>query len=136
MVLGIRENSTRKKLLAESKLTLENCICICRANETTSNQLKEIASEKVNVINSARCPSRSTGNPPSQHTAATGVPRNKGSGPRQRRENHTKFKFCLKTYEKRKNRVLRGTNLVTLVEFPIISRGHPYARVRRRQGAG
>ena len=31
VVLGIRENSTRKKLLAESKLTLEKCISICRA---------------------------------------------------------------------------------------------------------
>ena len=49
VVLGIRENSTRKKLLAESKLTLEKCISICRANETTSKQLKEIASEEVNA---------------------------------------------------------------------------------------
>ena len=56
-VLGIRENSTRKKLLAESKLTLEICISICRANETTSKQLKEIASEEVNAINSVRRPS-------------------------------------------------------------------------------
>ena len=49
VVLGKRENSTRKKLLAESKLTLEKCISICRANETTSKQLKEIASEEVNA---------------------------------------------------------------------------------------
>ena len=40
VVLGIQENSTRKKLLAESKLALEKCISICRANETTSKQLK------------------------------------------------------------------------------------------------
>ena len=131
-----RENSTKKKLLAESKLTLEKCISICRANETTSKQLQEIASEEVNAINSARRPSHSTENPPSKRTAATGVPRNKGSGPGQRRESQIKCKFCLKTHEKRKNRVLRGTNPVTLVEFPIISWGHRYAGVRRRQGAG
>ena len=102
MVLGIRENSTRKKLLAESKLTQEKCIGICRANETTSKQLKEIAGEEVNAINSARRPSHSTGNPPSKRTAATGVPRNKGSGPGQRRESQIKCKFCLKTHEKKK----------------------------------
>ena len=102
VVLGIRENSTRKKLLAESKLTLEKCISICRANETTSKQLQEIASEEVNAINSARRPSHSTENPPSKRTAATGVPRNKGSGPGQRRESQIKCKFCLKTHEKKK----------------------------------
>ena len=72
VVLGIRENSTRKKVLAESKLTLE------------------------------KCPSHSTGNPPSKRTAATGVPRNKGSGPGQRRESQIKCKFCLKTHERKK----------------------------------
>ena len=61
VVLGIRENSTRKKLLTESKLTLEKCISICRANETTSKQLKEIASEEVNAINCARRSSHSRG---------------------------------------------------------------------------
>lgn len=33
MVIGIRENTTRKKLLQDSKLTLTSCIDICRANE-------------------------------------------------------------------------------------------------------
>ena len=56
----------------------------------------------MNAINSARSPSHSTGNPPSKHTAATGVPRNKGSGPGQRRESQIKCKFCLKTHEKKK----------------------------------
>ena len=102
VVLGIRENGTRKKLLAERKLTLEKCISICRATETTSKQLKEIASEEVNAINSARRPSHSTGNPPSKRTATTGIPRNKGSGPGQRRESQIKCKFCLKTHEKKK----------------------------------
>ena len=42
VVVGIKDNTTRKKLLAESKLTLNKCIDICRASETTSKQLKEM----------------------------------------------------------------------------------------------
>ena len=42
VVAGIKDNTTRKKLLAESKLTLNKCIDICRASETTSKQLKTI----------------------------------------------------------------------------------------------
>ena len=42
VVVGIKDNTTRKKLLAESKLTLNKCIDICRASETTSKQLKAI----------------------------------------------------------------------------------------------
>lgn len=37
--IGIRDNSIRKKLLGEGKLTLDKCINICRANETTAKQL-------------------------------------------------------------------------------------------------
>ncbi|PFX24871.1 Uncharacterized protein K02A2.6 [Stylophora pistillata] len=43
VVVGIRDNATRKKLLAENKLTLNKCIDICRAKETTSKQLKEMS---------------------------------------------------------------------------------------------
>ena len=50
IVIGIRDNSVRKKLLAEGKLTLDKCINICRANNTTAKQLKEISqSEDVNA---------------------------------------------------------------------------------------
>ena len=35
IVIGIRDNSIRKKLLAQGKLTLDKCINICCANETT-----------------------------------------------------------------------------------------------------
>ena len=33
VVIGIRDNSTRRKLLQDKKLTLRTCIDICRANE-------------------------------------------------------------------------------------------------------
>lgn len=36
IVLGIRNNSTRKKLLQEKKFDLQRCIDICRANEKNS----------------------------------------------------------------------------------------------------
>ena len=51
IVMGIRENSTRKRLLQESELTLNRCIGICRANESTAIQLKSIGNEEdVNVM--------------------------------------------------------------------------------------
>ena len=51
IVMGIRENSTRKRLLQESELTLNRCIDICRANESTAIQLKAIGNEEdVNVV--------------------------------------------------------------------------------------
>ena len=57
VVVGIKDNSIRRKLLTENKLTLSKCIDICRANEMTAKQLKDMTSqdEDVNAIN--------TGNP-------------------------------------------------------------------------
>ena len=43
IVCGVRDNAVRRKLLQESKLTLEKCVDICRAAEATSAQLKEMA---------------------------------------------------------------------------------------------
>ena len=50
IVIGIRDNNTRKKLLQDHKLTLKKCIDICRANETTTEQLKKISSEEVQYV--------------------------------------------------------------------------------------
>ena len=51
IVMGIRKNSTRKRLLQESGPTLNRCIDICRANESTAIQLKAIGNEEdINVI--------------------------------------------------------------------------------------
>ena len=36
IVCGVRDNAVRRKLLQESKLTLEKCIDICHAAEATS----------------------------------------------------------------------------------------------------
>ncbi|KAK3084785.1 hypothetical protein FSP39_018986 [Pinctada imbricata] len=50
IVIGIRDNGTRKKLLQEAKLDLKRCIDICRANEKSATQVKEIGAEDVQAI--------------------------------------------------------------------------------------
>ena len=50
IVIGIRENATRKKLLQDAKLTLNSCVEICRANEKTSIQMKDISQEEVQYV--------------------------------------------------------------------------------------
>ena len=50
IVIGIKDNTTRKKLLQDHKLTLKKCIDICRANETTTEQLKKISNEDVQYV--------------------------------------------------------------------------------------
>ncbi|XP_074632395.1 uncharacterized protein LOC141890718 [Acropora palmata] len=50
IVIGVRDNQTRKNLLQVSKLTLKECIDICRSYETSSHQLKEINQEEVSAI--------------------------------------------------------------------------------------
>ncbi|XP_062574516.1 uncharacterized protein K02A2.6-like [Saccostrea cucullata] len=43
IVIGVRDNHTRKKLLQEKNLDLQRCIDICRSNEKSESQLKSIA---------------------------------------------------------------------------------------------
>ena len=43
IVCGVRDNGIRRKLLQESELTLSKCVDICRANEATTAQLKDMA---------------------------------------------------------------------------------------------
>ena len=50
IVIGIWDNSIRKKLLAEGKITLDKCINISRANKTTAQQLKEIRRKRNNPL--------------------------------------------------------------------------------------
>ena len=50
IVIGVRDHQARKKLVQVSKLTLKECIDICRSYETSSQQLKEINQEDVSAI--------------------------------------------------------------------------------------
>lgn len=54
IVIGVKDNQARKKLLQVSKLTLKGCIDICRSYETTSQQLKEINQEEVHALQPSR----------------------------------------------------------------------------------
>ena len=44
VVLGVKDNSVRKRLLQERKLTLEKALDICQSTETTSKQLQNMIS--------------------------------------------------------------------------------------------
>ena len=50
MVIGITDNSARKKLLQTSKLTLSQCLDICRSSETSSRQLRAMNQEDVRYM--------------------------------------------------------------------------------------
>ncbi|XP_028513100.1 uncharacterized protein LOC114574520, partial [Exaiptasia diaphana] len=60
LVLGIREESTKLRLLKEDKLDLNKALNICRSNEIASSQLKAISQdnktgkEEVRVIQKTR----------------------------------------------------------------------------------
>jgi len=57
MVVGILDKGIRKKLLQESKLILQSCIDICRANECTKQQLQKMDQpEEVNALDKKKAP--------------------------------------------------------------------------------
>ena len=62
IVFGVQSKHMRQKLLQERKLTLEKCIDICRSNEATSSQMKEIASgSNLEAVNKVEDPTRDKG---------------------------------------------------------------------------
>ncbi|CAH3165904.1 unnamed protein product [Pocillopora meandrina] len=61
IVFGIQSKHMRQKLLQEHKLTLKKCIDICRSNEATSSQMKEIASgSNLEAVNKVEDPTHNT----------------------------------------------------------------------------
>jgi len=96
IVLGLADDSTRKKLLSEPKLTLDKCINICRANETTTKQFKEITSDEISAINYRS--QKATGSP--RRSAS----RNTGSVSAQSQANQPiiQCKFCMKSHPRKK----------------------------------
>ena len=74
LVCGIADNSVRRKLLQEPKLSLEKCLDICRSAEATSAHLKAISGQ-----------SSSTGTPADNVNAVD--KRKKSKAPPKRRSN-------------------------------------------------
>lgn len=50
IVIGIRDNTTRKKLFNMPKLKLTECIDICRTHESTSKQMKTMQQQEVSAV--------------------------------------------------------------------------------------
>ena len=62
IVVGIRDDATRRKLLQVRDLTLAQAIDLCKASETAGRQLKEMATpEDVQPLKSAKLPLRRPG---------------------------------------------------------------------------
>lgn len=88
IVIGVRDNQTRKKLVQASKLTLREYTGICRSCETSSQQLNGIYREEVSVI---------------IHT-------------NEKKPREMRCKFCAKTHIWNLS-VLHGERPVLIVEF-------------------
>ena len=50
MVIGIKDNATRKKVPNMPKLTLKECIDMRRTHESTSKQIKTMTQQKVSAV--------------------------------------------------------------------------------------
>ena len=87
IVMGIRDDATRRKLLQTRQLDLKMTIDICRANESSSRQVREMrATDDVQKLHSSR-------KPQPVDVGTQNVPRR--SKPQQRASQPTaKCKFC------------------------------------------
>ena len=63
IVLGIRKEDARKRLLQERKLDLKKCIDICRISEGATTHMQAIGGklEEVHWINEAKGPPKTSG---------------------------------------------------------------------------
>lgn len=58
IVIGIRDNRTRKRLLQEKKLAFSKCMDMCRASEKTDERARTMNQEEVSAVN--RFPTKDT----------------------------------------------------------------------------
>ncbi|XP_048576175.1 uncharacterized protein LOC125557547 [Nematostella vectensis] len=90
VVLGVKDDHTRKRLLQEGKLTLQKALDICHSYEKTSDQLKIISGKEEEVhrlnINKQKTKGASHG----QRNKPVGNGKPGGTNPRQA----AKCKFC------------------------------------------
>ena len=87
IVMGVRDNSIRKKLLQESNLTLIRCVDICRAVEKTTRQMESMKGEVVMAVEK-ETPYYNRGSNPKYNEAPEG--------------RLIKCKFCHKTHPRDK----------------------------------
>ena len=63
IVLGVRDDDTRQRLLQERGLTLQSCLDICRCYESTSSQLKMISGKQEEIHRVYKKPKSYTSKP-------------------------------------------------------------------------
>ena len=64
IVLGVKNNNLRKRLLQERKLDLKKCIDICRSSKAASSQLKNISDGTSDNTHDVNCVHDHTKKPP------------------------------------------------------------------------
>ncbi len=90
MIIGIRDNATRKRLLQTTKLTLKDCIQICRSHESATRRLKSMSvTEDVQSVNRNK---KSGGDRKSKPTKPKGQPQQSQSA------TEGQCKFCGKRH--------------------------------------
>ena len=94
IVIGIRDDSTRKKLLLKRSLDLQSASDICRAAESASRQLKELHGtdtvESLRADKNRRHQSRSRGHRDSSHSRDPSTFRDNF----RKRDSDRKCRFC------------------------------------------
>lgn len=113
IVLGIRDDATRKKLLQSRKLDLTKAIDICRSSEATTRQLKAISTpdEVQSMTRSSASRSTSSNRRGGRSSrASTPGPQQRSGGSRPPNDyrkqppssDHVRCRYCDRTHEKSK----------------------------------
>lgn len=74
IVVGVKDNSVRKRLLQEENLTLRKCVDICRSAESTTAKLKTIVGasvEDVHAVGKSKLAGKHRNTPNSSHKHTT-----------------------------------------------------------------
>ena len=58
IILGIKDEACRKRLLQTEPLTLDNCVQICKSYESTNRQLKEMSQQDPESVHKVKMQTR------------------------------------------------------------------------------
>ena len=90
IVVGIRDNSLRQRLLRDPKLTLQSCINTCRTSESSSLKVKEMNREELHAV-------RVT-----QPSSSRNKPQQSWKQNEQKGHPHPQCKFCNRNHPRKK----------------------------------
>ena len=95
IVCGVRDKGIRRKLLQECGLTLSKCIDICRANEATAAQLKDMAPSQT---------TKQEANAVSQKESSKKPKNTKENGRDPKDQLSAKCKYCSYKHERKRDK--------------------------------